>query len=59
MRNAHSVIWNMAKTLKNMENEKHTLSNLDYRVKQLKRFKMRNAHSLTWNMAKNTEKHGP
>jgi hypothetical protein len=43
------------KTLKNMENEKHTLSNLDYRVKQLKRFKMRNAHSLTWNISKKTK----
>ena len=49
-------IW--PKTLKHLENEKRTLSDLDYRVKQWKRFKMRNAHCLTWNMAKNTEKHG-
>ena len=33
MRNAHSLTWNMAKTLKNVENEKRTLSDLDYRVK--------------------------
>ena len=50
-------IW--PKTLKNVENEKRTLSDLDYRVKYWKSFKMRNAHCLTWNMAKNTEKHGP
>ena len=50
-------IW--PKTLKNVENEKRTLSDLDYHVKHWKSFKMRNAHSLTWNMAKNTEKHGP
>ena len=49
-------IW--PKTLKNVENEKRTLSDLDYRVKYWKSFKMWNAHSLTWNMAKNTEKHG-
>ena len=48
-------IW--PKALKNVENEKRTLSDLDYRVKYWKSFKMRNAHSLTWNMAKNTEKH--
>ena len=30
MRNAHSRTWNMPGKLKNVENEKHTLQDLDY-----------------------------
>ena len=29
MRNVHSRTWNMARKLKNVENEKHTLQDLD------------------------------
>ena len=36
MRNAHSLTWNMAKTLKNMENEKCTLQDPEYGKKMKK-----------------------
>ena len=36
MRNAHCLTWNMAKTLKNMENEKCTLQDPEYGKKNEK-----------------------
>ena len=39
MKNAHSRMWNIARNLKNVENEKCTLSDLEYGEKQLKRGK--------------------
>ena len=55
MRHKHCLIWNMARTLKNMENEIYTLQDIDYgeKTKQTKKktFKMRLKHC-RWNMAK-------
>ena len=53
----HTVIWNMARKLKNVENETQTLFNLEYGEKHSKMWKMRNAHCRTWKMARNSEKH--
>ena len=39
MRNVHSRTWNMARNLKNVENEKHTLQDLDCGEKTKKREK--------------------
>ena len=36
MRNAHCRTWNMARKLKNMENEKHTLQGVEYAEKTVK-----------------------
>ena len=41
----------MAGKLKNMENEKHTLQDLECGKKNSKMWKMTNAHGSTWNMA--------
>ena len=53
--------WSMARKLKNMENEKYILQDLDYGEeskktihgeKHSKMWKMRNAHGKTWNMVR-------
>jgi hypothetical protein len=42
----------MARKLKNMENEKPTLYDVNHGEKHSKTWKMRNAHSRTWSMAR-------
>ena len=46
-------IWQ--KKLKYMQNEKHTVQDLEYGKKIEKTWKMRHKHCITWNMARNTE----
>ena len=53
MRNVNSRTWNMARKLKIMENEKHTLEDLKNDEITEKREKMRNAHCRTLNMREN------
>jgi hypothetical protein len=48
-------IWQ--EILKNVDNEKCTLYDLEYGEKHWKRWKMRHKHFMNWNMARNTEKH--
>ena len=50
------VIWRVK--LKNVENEKCTLQDLEYGDKPGKRKKMRNSQGRAFNMARNTEKGG-
>ena len=50
-RNVHCGTWNMARTLKIMENEKHPLDDLE-NDKITENEKMRNAHCRTWNIAR-------
>ena len=52
MRNAHYSTWSMARILKIMENEKHSVG-YDMWRETLKNEKMRNTHCRTWNMARN------
>ena len=52
MRNAHCRTWNMARKLKIMENERHTLQDMKYGKKHSKTWKMSNAHDITWNMVR-------
>ena len=52
MQSVGPEIWR--ETLKNVENEKCTLQDMEY-VK--KSWKVRNAHCRTWIMVSNTEKH--
>ena len=47
-------IW--LETLKNVENEKHTLQDLGYGKKTNKHGKKRQAHCRSWNMMRKTEK---
>ena len=51
MINAHCRTWNMARQLKNMENEKHTLEDLK-NDEITETCKMGNAHCRTWNMGR-------
>ena len=44
MISAHFRTWNMARELKNVENETQTLFDLEYSKKHSKAFKMRNIH---------------
>ena len=53
MRNAQSMIWNMSRKLKNVENETQILFYMDYGKKTEKRAK-RNSHYKNWNMPKNS-----
>ena len=53
MRNTHCKSWNMARKLKNMENETQTLFDLEYGEKHSKTWKMRNAQCRTWIMVRN------
>ena len=48
----HTVTWNIARKLKNVENETQTLFNLEYGEKHSKMWKMRNAQGRTWSMAR-------
>ena len=50
------VIWRVK--LKNVENEKCTLQDLEYGDKPGKRKKMRNSQGRAFNMARNTKKGG-
>ena len=52
MRNVHCRTRNMARKLKIMENEKHTLEYLKNDEITEKKGKMRNAHCRTWNTAR-------
>ena len=47
---------NWQDTLKNGENEKYTLQNLDYGKNTEKTWKMRHKHCLTWYVVRNKEK---
>ena len=59
IRNAHCTAWNMEKKKKkNVENEKFTLYDLEYRKNTMKMWKIRNIHFRTWNITRNTGKHG-
>ena len=53
MRNVHCRTWNIARKLKIMETEKHTLEDLKNDLSTEKLKKIKNAHCRTWNMAKN------
>ena len=55
---AHYRTWNMARKLKNVENETQTLFDLEYGEKHSKTLKMRNAHNRTYSMGRKTENHG-
>ena len=55
LRNVHCRTGIMARTLKNMKNEKQTLSELEYGEKTKKLGKMRHTHLRTKNMARNSE----
>ena len=48
----HTVTWNIARKLKNVENETQTLFNLEYGEKHLKTWTMRNQHCRAWIMAR-------
>ena len=50
-RNVHCRIWNMARKLKIMENEKHPLDYLK-NEKSLNNVKNEKCHCRTWNMAR-------
>ena len=67
MRHTHWSTWNMARNLKNMEQETNTLQELEYGEKTDqkdladgnktgKQKKFRKSQDRTWNMVKNTEK---
>ena len=57
MKNAHCTTWNMAKKLKNFENEKCTLWDLEY-VRNLKNMK-NDTHTLEYRVyGEKTEKCG-
>ena len=61
MRHKHCLIWNMARTLKNMENENYTLQDLDYgeKKKQKKKKNVKNeTQTLQVEYGKKTEKRG-
>ena len=45
---------NMARKLKNVENETQTMFDLEYGEKTEKTWKMRHKNRLNWNMEKNT-----
>ena len=49
---------NMARKLKNVENETQTLFHLEYVEKTEKTWKMRHKNCLNWNMEKNSYKRG-
>ena len=57
MRNAHCRTWNMASKMKNIENEKCTLQDLEYCEKTEKTWKISKAHLRIWKLSRNTEKH--
>ena len=44
----------MARKLKNVENEKQTLFDLEYRKKHSKTWKIKNEHCRTWSMVLHT-----
>jgi hypothetical protein len=46
----HCRTLNIARKLKNVENETQTLCHLEYGEKHSKTWKMRNAHCRTWSM---------
>ena len=48
MRSAQCRTWNMARKLKNMENETQILFELEYGMQNAKTWKMRNRHFRTW-----------
>ena len=54
------MVWHEIRreTLKNVQNEKHALLDLEYCKKQWNMWKMRNAHCRTWNIARKLTKSG-
>ena len=46
MRQKHCLTQNMARKMKNVENEKHTLQDLDHGEKPEKTWKMRHTHTV-------------
>ena len=52
MISAHFRTWNMARELKNVENETQTLFDLEYCEKHSKTWKMRNTNCRTWIMTR-------
>ena len=58
MRNEHCMTWNMARKLKNVENDTQTLYEQEYGKKNRKTWKMRKAQCKTWNMSRNSKKRG-
>ena len=52
MRHKRCRTWNMARKLKNVENETQTLFDLKYGEKHSKTCKMKNAQFRTWRMAR-------
>ena len=62
MRHKHCLIWNMARTLKNMENEIYTLQDIDYGEKTKQKKKKKNVLNETQTLqveyGKKTEKRG-
>jgi hypothetical protein len=57
MRNAHCRTWNMARKLKNMENEKHTLEDLKM-TKSLRNVKNEKCTLKDLEYGEKTENHG-
>ena len=55
MRHKHGLPWNMVRKLKNGENERQTLYDLEYGEKSDKE-KTENSHGRTWNMTRSSEK---
>ena len=51
MRQKHCLTWNMARKLKNVENETQTLFKINW-WNTFKNKKMRNVHCKSWSMAK-------
>ena len=58
MRNAPFSTWSMKRKLLIMENEKHTLEDMEYGEKHGKTGKIRNAQGRTWSMARKIKKCG-
>ena len=52
MISAHFRTWNMARELKNVENETQTLFGLEYGEKHSKTWKKGKAHCRTWTIAR-------
>ena len=52
MKQKHSFTWNVARKLKNVEDETQTLYDLEYGEKNCKTWKMRHKNCFTWIMAR-------
>ena len=52
IRHTISRPWNMARNLKNVENETQTVFDLEFGKEHSKTWKRRNAHCSTWSMVR-------